>query len=839
MFYLLLWWFVVSAMGVLALPVTFTLFKYLPDKGYAFSKAFAVLIVGYFTWLAGYVMTYSARTVYVAILILGAASYLLVSRTWAALSEFMAAQRKYIWITEIIFLGVFLMAGAFKMRTFEIAGTEKPMDFALMNAILASAQMPPHDPWLAGGHISYYYGGYFIVASLAKLTGTPYGVNYNLGVALIWALTGLGGFGIGYALTRKYVYAAFPAVSLTALGNLDFWHRAIQSFQYGDLRAAYYNHPVDPSLSSGISGFIAFLFSPVERHWNYFQASRIIEVPPQDKLINEFPAFSFFLSDLHPHVMALPFVLLALGLAFNLMKAPARGLEIFGRDVRWRYALWALIAVVFGGLGFINSWDLPTALLVLGLCLTAGQSWAHGEFSKPWFLALALVGLPIVAASGLFYAPFYWKLQSQAEGVGFAPERTDIYFLFVLFGLFFAILLPALGGRAVRALLDRESLERPARSRRVECTFCGRRGAGKGVCKFCGGDLAPAVDGEVTPIVNEGARFRVQELGAWLSTANKSAWYGATLVGVIGGVLLVTTMGTFNLASTILSLLMILLALVSLTSKSDTKELVFATLLCAVGFGLIAMCEFFYVKDVFQGGALRRMNTIFKFHYQVWVLLSVASAPLLQWLIEKRWPEWSAWRRNAWVTIAGLSLFAAGIYPVLTSDTQAAPKDAAHPLTLDGTYTFRANHPDEAGAIDWIRNNVRGEVGAKAPVVLEAWGGSYTEYARISTQTGIPTVLGWDGHEHQWRGSDSRGLIRGKTTDDTLDQRRRDVDAIYTTTDQALARQLLRKYGVDYVFVGGLEREKYKNQLQGLGKFAQLGTPVYTQGSASLYRIGS
>ncbi|MEJ7712105.1 MAG: DUF2298 domain-containing protein [Pyrinomonadaceae bacterium] len=107
---------------------------------------------------------------------------------------------------------------------------------------------------------------------------------------------------------------------------------------------AYYNYTADPNLASGFSGLISFILSPVERHWNYFQASRVIAVPPQDKLINEFPAFSFFLSDLHPHVMSLPFVLLALALAFNLMKAPVRGLEIFGQDRRWRYGLWALVS---------------------------------------------------------------------------------------------------------------------------------------------------------------------------------------------------------------------------------------------------------------------------------------------------------------------------------------------------------------------------------------------------------------------------------------------------------------------------------------------------------------
>ena len=116
------------------------------------------------------------------------------------------------------------------------------MDFTfIINGILSSPTMPPHDPWLSGGSISYYYFGYLIVAILCKITMVSPGEAYNLGVALTWALVAVGGFSLGYALTRRYRYAFLSAASLAVFGNMDYWHRAIQSFQIGDLQAPYYN----------------------------------------------------------------------------------------------------------------------------------------------------------------------------------------------------------------------------------------------------------------------------------------------------------------------------------------------------------------------------------------------------------------------------------------------------------------------------------------------------------------------------------------------------------------------------------------------------------------------
>jgi uncharacterized membrane protein len=81
------------------------------------------------------------------------------------------------------------------------------------------------------------------------------------------------------------------------------------------------------------------------------------------------------------------------------------------------------------------------------------------------------------------------------------------------------------------------------------------------------------------------------------------------------------------------------------------------------------------------------------------------------------------------------------------------------------------------------------------------WGG------RISINTGLPTVIGWQWHQEQQRW-DYRQEV-GK--------RIRDVQTIYNTPNSSEALSLMRRYGVQYVYVGELERLYFSEE--GLRKF--------------------
>jgi len=264
-------------------------------------------------------------------------------------------------------------------------------------------------------------------------------------------------------------------------------------------------------------------------------------------------------------------------------------------------------------------------------------------------------------------------------------------------------------------------------------------------------------------------------------------------------------------------------------------------LLCAVAALLLTLSvEFFYLIDVFRV----RMNTVFKFYFQAWVLMAVASAFAVYWLsskgerlerdpsLEKVPPhpnlslggEGKRMERVVrWVALGGFwLLFALGmVYPVLGNYSRAGGFD--HQPNLDGTAYLAALQPDDHAAIAWLNEQVSG-----APVILEKPGTGGTSYAyegRVSALTGLPTLLGWAGHEGQWRGNYQ-----------VQSAREPDIAAIYNSLDIEQALTLLDKYGISYVYVGPLERSEYDPR--GLEKFGRFMETVYQNDGVTVYKIG-
>jgi uncharacterized membrane protein len=171
-----------------------------------------------------------------------------------------------------------------------------------------------------------------------------------------------------------------------------------------------------------------------------------------------------------------------------------------------------------------------------------------------------------------------------------------------------------------------------------------------------------------------------------------------------------------------------------------------------------------------------------------------------------------------------LLLVAGGlVYPTL-----ALKRTVGHPhagWTLDGMASVRREHPDDYAGIRWLWENAE-----PGEVVLEAVGPEWGYHGRVSAATGLPTLLGWDGHEYQWRGGQPEALAE-------IGPRREVAQRIYETTDVNEARHLLQQYGVDYVFFGALE--SYVS-LEAREKFAEIGTLAFDDpvSGVRIYRVG-
>src|ERR1700687_4291421 len=243
----------------------------------------------------------------------------------------------------------------------------------------------------------------------------------------------------------------------------------------------------------------------------------------------------------------------------------------------------------------------------------------------------------------------------------------------------------------------------------------------------------------------------------------------------------------------------------------DIERRAVPLLIVAACIALLA-CELVYIKDPY-GEKLYRMNTVFKLYFQSWILLSIAAPWCWAQLLEGKGVP-ARMRSMAFSTVSML-LVASCAYPIGITATRLATRPI--PATLDGTEYLERATPGEFAAIKWIRETV-----TDLPVILEATGNPYSYYARFSSNTGLPTVMGWGNHEGLWLNNDAE-----------VGQRAAEVAQIYNAPTLEEIAPLLDKYKIAYIAVGELERKDYR--APGLEKFAQLRV-AFRHGGTAIYQ---
>ena len=834
------WWLLIEALGVVGLPLTVTVFARLPDRGWSATKALALLVVGWLIWFPLTIISalpFSRAWIVGTMLVFALANVAMLRAPSVrlALTKFIQTQRGYIVASEIVFAGAFALMAWVRSFTPEVLDTEKFMDVAFLSSIWRAPHLPPPDPWLSGETINYYYFGHYLMALIAKALGTAPATAFNLAIALIFALMAAVVFGLAtniVAAIRRGREASLLRYISAGLASVFFVLIA------GNLAAAQQWWKQATQLANGMGAQLAnpwafWLRRDLWPQYNWWAPSRVVGA---GDTINEFPAFSFILSDLHAHVLALPFAALAILVALNLLFGEGEGLAAFGAP-RWRFLMLGVSALCLGALFAINGWDFPTYLGLALLAIVVQQWLAHGSrFSR--LLALDVFSV-VVFLSGLavaLYLPFYRGFSSPSQGVGIVPVdvRSPIGDVFSIYGLFAFILVSY--GILIGARVMADALAQRAAS----------------------SDDQPLPDRGLGRLLAGGLIIAALLLLALL-TQLALGFGGWTLIW------------TLLLTAAFVALALYSLGIWNSGAQDDqpismsSRATAFLLALGALAALLIAACEVVYLRDVFGGGALFRMNTIFKLYYQAWLVAGVAAGPAIYLLavaavrtIQGALGTTSAsatsdgqvttsqGRLTSWGAIGGIALWsvalvtllvASFVYPVLA--TSARTVNLTLPRTLDGI-AYMANDSSTAfadctqvgggsnsgddAAIRWLNAHID-----DSPVIVEAPGAEYSHCSRISAFTGLPAVIGWSGHEVQWRVN----WLAQPGHEATLNERLDAVNQIYTNPDQSTVMGLLRRYHVRLLYVGAAERQTYNGA--DLDRYASYLTVVYQHADVTIY----
>lgn len=899
---LLLWWLWITLAGVAVLPLALRFLQALPDGGYTLARTLGMLIVTWVYWLLGSygLLENSTGSIILTWLLVAAVSLALYvrARDNGLFSDWWRENRSLVVVAELLFAVLFMSWALYRAYQNGLIGTEKPMELAFLSATQRSSSFPPNDPWMSGYTISYYYMGYIMSSALSTLSGISSTIGFNLTVASQFALTGLATFGVLYNLVRSRSFGSLGVPRLHSpsrvaamatgiagilimllMGNFqlllielplasrsaprsyfEFW--ATQKLP--DFDRIEYQPQASPSIHLDTSTW---------NHWWWFNASRVpTDHDLNDRLtgiqpIGEFPAFSFILSDNHPHVLSLPFAITAIGLMLNLV--------LWRREASAGHLL--LYGVAVGGLAFLNAWDAPA--FVLGLvgadALRRLMTSETGRLTSWDWLALLKFGAMLVLVAGAAYLPYFVGFRSQAGGILPNLLHPSLFQrFFIMFGPLLVILIVYLlveswRGRAARRLNWRLGIR-----------------VGIGLLLVLSAlmtllSVAIAISNPNAPITGNlaGAQQLSGEVMGQL--AQRRLDYGLTSVLLVLGVGIVVARLFPDKDSAAKS------GEVAFHWVSYPGATGFVMLLIGMGLCLALFCEFFYLKDNFYV----RINTVFKLYYQAWMLWSIAAAyALYSVLIDRGGPSPNAGIRlaigilflasicagllygatathhRAWIETGrqyaaerqryappsewehanrqvhngetverGTILFSrVGLAQATESDLLRAEADGLAifadsdiliqaPLTLDGA----------AGLLDFNDQQViyclDELVGQTDAVVAEAVGQAYNvAYGRVGTLAGIPIVLGWENHERQWRGASYYDIAGSRASD---------LKALYTRHEMSEVEHILEQYRISHIMYGATERQQYGSL--GEDKFLDILPVVCESGNSRIFHVGA
>jgi len=244
------------------------------------------------------------------------------------------------------------------------AGRRKADELAFLTAVTRSTEMPPYDPWFAGGTMNYYYMGWFFLAvPIRALRLVPE-------IAFTWAsrhsqrwqprllpppaqprrLSASTRVTAGNLLRhrRPAIVAGLFGAALfmgigTSMGRTSSLSGSRPSTPGGRSRACP-SSVVQPGLWAGSpNGCSTVSRSPLRLVAKFTRSHRL----PRHHRV---PYWTFLFADLHPHLMGLPFFGLVVALAMAYVVSAGSGAQ------RHSWALAAVLGLALGLVRTVHTW---------------------------------------------------------------------------------------------------------------------------------------------------------------------------------------------------------------------------------------------------------------------------------------------------------------------------------------------------------------------------------------------------------------------------------------------------------------------------------------------------
>ena len=794
------WWLVLMCAGLAFMPLSMILFRRFKDSGWLFSKVIGIAVSGWLIWFLASVklIKFTEGGCWFSLIFCFAANcalFLFYIRKHS--DDFEVFDRPEETIThallaEMLFFIAFIIWNYIKGFKPEAYGTtEKMMDYGFMKAMFKSDYMPPEDMWMAGEPINYYYVGQFMTTYITKLAGSTVEYGYNLSLTMLAAF--------GFSLPCSIIFNAASNVKEEKEkfrdGVFPYFAGGLAGLAVsiaGNMHYCVFNN-VAPVLRNllGIDKLAENAEYTFDNYW-FPNATRYIGYNPDtaDKTIHEFPSYSFVLGDLHAHVINIMFVLTVVAILLGLLLIKKKELKdamagtylkndskkgICGFSYKDIFAPSIVVTGFFIGLFHTtNYWDYPIYFVVSGAVILFMNCRLYNFSLKTLILTLFHAVVVIVTAK-LTALPFTVHFHQIASQLNICVNHTPLYQLMILWALPVTVTLTFLGTK----IIERKKAEQSEEESNLSKISAGKKNA---LFRFI-------------------ANLSVMDM--FILTLGLCA-IGLVILPEIVYVKDIYS-GDYKRANTMFKLTyqafimfgMVMGYVISkylfYAKKSSHRVfgvIMFLLLISTFGYFDNATKAWFGDYDFLNGvdSSKEALNFVLDVIYYIIGFLIIFNLLLL--FVRKKKSIYDI------VLPAVLYVFAVIIIMELFGKLFAISE--RYQGLNSGIYLQDENMEDFL-ATNYINENIEGR-----PVLLEANGLSYKYYNRVSVITGLPTILGWRTHEWLWHSDSSNGQVP-----DIVEEREVDIETIYTSEDLNEIKALLDKYKVEYIYIGGCEREKF------------------------------